>query len=210
MLGKLFCFSGGHSGLDAEWVARSQYGQLVSRGNSRCQRLHQLSGAAREGSNQRLAPVALAQFPLYRLPQARAGAVERVLEVVQEELEERFAALGAAAYRASQDAAHLRRLYKANLPPGELAQCKEILCKLTAIDQARQAAEAVRVGATLAASCRRQQLRRPAAGGTTGPTALHQQPTAHGVRCTGTCVTSLNKYCSLAAACRSKGNCSSS
>ncbi|KAL4451964.1 hypothetical protein ABPG75_007626 [Micractinium tetrahymenae] len=78
------------------------------------------------------------------------GARARVLDLLAEELEERFALLGptaaAAAGRsasASQDAALLnRRLYNANLPSAELGQCRDLLRKLAAIDSARQAAEA--------------------------------------------------------------------
>lgn len=69
-----------------------------------------------------------------------------MLGVVEEELEERYLALGhhAPAPRISQDATHLQRLAKANLPPSELSLCKELLRKLTAIDGVRKAAEAVR------------------------------------------------------------------
>jgi hypothetical protein len=69
-----------------------------------------------------------------------------VLEVVEEELEERYMALGrhAPAPRLSQDATYLQRLAKANLPPSELSLCKELLRKLVAIDGVRKSAEAVR------------------------------------------------------------------
>lgn len=71
-----------------------------------------------------------------------------MLEVVEAEVEERFAAVGplppgAAAHRASQDAALMRRVYQANLPAVEVARCRDLLRKLAAIDGARQAAEAV-------------------------------------------------------------------
>lgn len=77
------------------------------------------------------------------------NARARVLDLVAEELEERFASLGpAAAARstsASQDAALLnRRLFNANLPSAELGLCRELLRKLAAVDGARIAAETVR------------------------------------------------------------------
>lgn len=83
------------------------------------------------------------------------SARARVLDLVAEELEERFASLGPAAAAAagrsasaSQDAALLnRRLYNVNLPSTELGQCRDLLRKLAAIDGARHAAEAVRLGA---------------------------------------------------------------
>jgi hypothetical protein len=68
----------------------------------------------------------------------------RVLEVVEQELEERWAALGRPAARASQDAPYLRRLHQANLPSAELHLCKDLLRKLAAIDDSREAAEGVR------------------------------------------------------------------
>lgn len=74
-----------------------------------------------------------------------------MLEAVEEELEERYAALGrlapgaAAAARASQDPALLRRLYRFNLPAAELAHGRDLLHKLAAIDTARKAAEGVRL-----------------------------------------------------------------
>lgn len=82
------------------------------------------------------------------------SARARVLELVAEELEERFASLGPAAAAAasrsasaSQDAALLhRRLYNVNLPSAELGQCRDLLRKLAAIDGARHTAEAVRCG----------------------------------------------------------------
>jgi hypothetical protein len=82
-----------------------------------------------------------------------------VLEVVEEELEERYAALAhhhpPLSARASQtDAAHMRRLYKANLPTSEMSLCKELLRKLAAIDGAREAAEVVRNRARLSAKSR--------------------------------------------------------
>lgn len=91
--------------------------------------------------------------PLVILSAARlqSSARARVLELVAEELEERFAALGPAAAAAgrstshSQEAAVLnRRLYNVNLPSAELGQCRDLLRKLAAIDAARVAAEAVR------------------------------------------------------------------
>ena len=78
-------------------------------------------------------------------PRVQASASRaRVLEVVEEELEERWAALGRPAGRASQDAPYLRRLHQANLPPAELHLCKDLLRKLAAIDASREAAEGVR------------------------------------------------------------------
>lgn len=77
--------------------------------------------------------------------QASAPARARVLEVLEEELEERYGALGHPAHRASQDNVHLRRLYKASLPSAEMNHCKDLLRKLAAIDHARELAEAVRV-----------------------------------------------------------------
>lgn len=81
-----------------------------------------------------------------------------MLEVVEEELEERYAVLGAPPpARASQEATYLRRLYKANLPSAELNLCKELLCKVAAIDHAREAAEAVRAR-LVAGPCPQQVL----------------------------------------------------
>lgn len=80
-------------------------------------------------------------------PQAGASARARVLEAVEEELEERAAALGPlppAARASQQDAALMRRLYKFNLPPAEMAHGRELLRKLAAIDVARETAEGVR------------------------------------------------------------------
>lgn len=82
--------------------------------------------------------------------QASASAKARALEVVEAEVEERYAALGplppraSAAHRASVDAALMRRVYAANLPAAEVARCRDVLHKLAAIDAARGAAEAVR------------------------------------------------------------------
>lgn len=83
--------------------------------------------------------------------QAAASARARLLEVVEEEVEERYCALGplplgASAARASHDAAFIRRLYKANLPAAEMARAKDLLRKMTALDAARAAAEAVSAG----------------------------------------------------------------
>lgn len=80
-------------------------------------------------------------------PQAGATARGRLLEAVEEELGERAAALGPlppAARASQQDAALMRRLYKFNLPPAEMAHGRELLSKVAAIDAARATAEGVR------------------------------------------------------------------
>ena len=95
-------------------------------------------------------PLLLSAQYLPRPPrlQAASSARARLLEVVEEEVEERFCALGplppgASAARASHDAAFMRRLYQANLPAAEMGRAKDLLRKLAAIDAARAAAEAV-------------------------------------------------------------------
>lgn len=87
--------------------------------------------------------------PPYPPPHAQAASARaRLLEVVEEEVEERYGALGplplgASATRASHDAAFMRRLFKANLPAAEMGRAKDLLRKLAALDAARMAAETV-------------------------------------------------------------------
>ena len=106
-----------------------------------------MQGGRRElAVTQRFVPSSPFLTPLATLPprvQASASRA-RVLEGVEQELEERWAALGRPAARASQDAPYLRRLHQANLPSAELHLCKDLLRKLAAIDDSREAAEGVR------------------------------------------------------------------
>ena len=77
--------------------------------------------------------------------QGAQGLQSKVLEILEEELDQRLGGTNVAVQ--SLSSVPLRRMYKAGLPAQEMQQCKELLGKIAALDQAREAA--VEVGGLL-------------------------------------------------------------
>jgi hypothetical protein len=65
------------------------------------------------------------------------------LEIIEEELDHRLG--GTNVTIQNLGSAPLRRMHKAGLAPQEMQQCKELLGKIAALDQAREAADEVRL-----------------------------------------------------------------
>lgn len=123
---------GGAQYVSAQWGARAGLGRLGGSGTLLTARVRHRPAAPR--------PPTLSATP----PQGAAGGMAKVLEVLEEDLDHRLG--GAHVGFQGLGSVPLRRLYKSGLPPREQQLCKELLSKVAALDQAREAAEEVRRG----------------------------------------------------------------